>query len=102
MQIPYVTRSKFLAPCEVSIKENLQNLNDKKIIFVYLENGGYNADIDVEILQNSNTFNADYNGDASRFPARVKAAATALKNQKSYGSYNISHDDGLLSIKKIN
>jgi ribosomal protein L25 (general stress protein Ctc) len=38
---------------------------------------------------------------ASRFPARIKAAATALKDNGYTGQYLIKHSEGLLSIKEL-
>ncbi len=39
--------------------------------------------------------------DQSRFPARVKNLAMVLKNLKLYGTYSVSHNNGLLSIQRL-
>lgn len=39
--------------------------------------------------------------DATRFPARIKAAATALLNCGYEGRFDISHSDGLLTIRAV-
>ena len=46
-----------------------------------LDNDGYSGEFEIEIGTDNNNFNvSDYNyRDITRFPARIRAAATALK-----------------------
>jgi hypothetical protein len=39
--------------------------------------------------------------DWSRFPARTRAAATALRDTKHYGRFSIMHQDGRLEISPL-
>jgi hypothetical protein len=69
---------------------------------VQLEPGGYDHSVSVTIsLDNTVDFETDWQGsDPTRFPARIKAAAAALLQQGMSGSFQISHQDGILSIKR--
>jgi hypothetical protein len=63
---------------------------------------GYSASMDIEI-QNDNHFVAwthvQYN-DLSRFPARIKATATALYKEGQRGEFHVSTDGSCLTIKR--
>lgn len=103
MEIAFATRSKFLKVCENVISKNLVELDSGGVVHVGLEEGGYNGRVIVEILPNDRSFfETDWESkDPTRFPARIKAAATALKNSGCEGRYEISHLDGSLSIKSV-
>jgi hypothetical protein len=102
MLIQYVTRSRFLAKCEAVIKEGLSDLRKGVTLRIDFESGGYNNRVLVTIdLANHNEFSTNWNqNDPSRFPARIKAAATALHNCSCAGQYEIEHNDGVLTIKQ--
>ncbi len=102
MEISYALRSKFLAKCERTIKDRLDDLNSSALLRVEFESGGYNDRVVATIMQNNhNEFGTDWEQkDPTRFPARIKAAATALYNCECFGRYEIIHKDGLLTIRK--
>ncbi len=102
MNIPYAIRSKFTAFCQEGITAQQEALNDGKAVQIALEAGGYPGKINVIIDAGKLTeFETDWSaGDQTRFPARIKAAATALRDCGSTGSFDISHADGVLSISK--
>ncbi len=62
---------------------------------------GYRGDIDVLITAGLKEFEADWHyKDQTRFPQRIRAAATALRDTKHYGRFRVSHRDGVLTIFK--
>ncbi len=103
MNIPYASRSKFTASCQDAIAAQQEVLNAGQIIIVSLQPGGYLGEIKVTVdAGNSADFETDWSADdPTRFPARIKAAATALRDCGSTGSFGISHaDGGVLTINK--
>jgi len=92
-------RSPFLAPCEKAIRS--WNRGRIQPLFVKLRKGGYAARVTVTIQEgDSGSFCTRWKGgDPTRFPARIKAAATALFNCGCYGLYKIIHKNGFLEIR---
>ena len=70
---------------------------------IVLEPGGYNGDTIVAIRsRNSLTYETDWLGkDYTRFPQRIRAAATALYYCQFQGLFRIIHKDGMLVIQAI-
>ena len=102
MKIDYVKTSKFLEPCIKEIKSNSQRLEEGDPIEVIFIKGGYNGEIVVNIDDNKNTFDTSWkSSDPTRFPARIKAATTALKQSGCFGAYKITHYNGVLTIKRV-
>lgn len=101
MKIPYhIKNSDFVNV----IQDKISNFKNEKIIELNdLSNDGYSGEFEVEIGINNNDFEvSDYNNkDITRFPARIKAAATALKSSNLLGRFRISHNSGILKINKI-
>ena len=64
---------------------------------------GYQGNFVVEVNEDADFFLVeDFNNkDISRFPARIKAAATALKFSGYMGKFSVSHKQGILRIVKI-
>jgi len=102
MNIPYARRSKFTEFCQENITAQREALNAGQVIAFTLKPGGYSGKIAVTVdAGNPTHFETDWSaGDPTRFPARIKAAATALRNCGSTGRFEISHADGVLSISK--
>jgi hypothetical protein len=103
MKIKYALRSKFIANCEETINAKLNDLQKGLPIRVDFETGGYDGEITVTIERNnSKEFNTNWeNNDPTRFPARIKAAATALFNCHCFGRYKIKHENGVLIINQL-
>ena len=100
MNIPYALHSEFTDACKGAITAQQKALNAGQIIQVLLEAGGYSGKIKVTVKPSDlMEFETDWeHSDATRFPARIKAAATALRDCGYVGGFNISHTDGVLSI----
>jgi len=103
MKIPFATRSSYTGPCENAIRFQADDLSRGLPVNVSLEPGGYAGKVEVNIIDNEPvSFGTDWVGtDPTRFPTRIKAAATALYRCSCFGEYVISHNDGRLTIKRI-
>ena len=100
MKIKYAARSQFTNICINAIEEQSQELLNGNEIRIFLKNGGYDNKIIVEIDNNDKVFfDTNWNNlDPTRFPARIKATATALLHLNHIGKFEISHNNGLLII----
>ncbi len=102
MNIKYAKYSKFLEPCKIAIQNNSKALKNGIPIEVSFIKGGYNGEININIEADKSTFSTSWsNQDPTRFPARIKAAATALKYSQCLGVYKVIHNDGLLTITRV-
>jgi hypothetical protein len=103
VDIVYATRSRFLDPSEAAIRGHRADLDGGRTVHVELGDGGYDGRIVVTIRRNDRAFfGTDWtSSDPTRFPARIKAAATALLNCGCEGSFEVSHADGALAIRAV-
>jgi hypothetical protein len=103
MDIKFASKSRFLPELERLIRSEPARLGAGGALCVGLDDGGYQGHIAVTIdAVDREYFGTDWSGnDSTRFPARVKAAATALRNCNVHGSFLITHDNGVLEIKRI-
>jgi hypothetical protein len=100
MNIPYVRRSRFLNDCENAIRRG--GAAEVELVQFMLDKGGYAGHITVTIPDgDSGSFGTDWKAsDPTRFPARIKAAATALFNCGCRGRYEVIHKNGTLEIRR--
>jgi len=103
VDIGYPTRSRFLAVCEAVIRDHHAELKAGGTIRVGLPEGGYDAKIIVTISPaNRQDFGTDWEGlDSTRFPARIRAAAAALRNCHFEGRFEVAHSGGSLTIRAV-
>jgi hypothetical protein len=105
MRVRYNQRSKFLGRLVDHIKTNRASLDSGQgLVFGFDESeAGYVNDAVVIIdPHDRNEFETDLElRDPSRFPARMKAAATALRDCNCSGRYRISHNEGRVFIKPV-
>jgi hypothetical protein len=103
MDIAYPTRSEFLDACEAAIREQQAKLHAGEVVHVDLREGGYDGRVIVSIhAADRAVFGTDWERvDPTRFPARIRAAAAALRNRHCEGRFEVSHSDGLLTIRAI-
>jgi len=83
------------------IREALRNAAGKWPLEINLNSkGGYAGSINVRITKaTEQEFETDREfTDSTRFPARIRAACTALRDEGCFGSFTISHTDGDLTI----
>ena len=101
MKIPYHVKNSDLVNF---IKNNLLDFKNLNVIKLKdLETDGYSGEFEIDVSTDNNNFNvSDYNNnDTTRFPARIRAAATALRSLNILGKFRISHNSGVLKINKI-
>lgn len=104
MEIAFAVRSRFLEACENAIRSGRAELDASQTIRVALAEGGYVGRVIITLSpENTTHFMADWKqADETRFPARIKAAATALQRRGCFGSFEIAHANGLLEIRRAN
>src|SRR5262245_22640889 len=99
MRIRYLTKSSRFVPAIADAIDARGGEVDGKW-HINLVDGGYHGRVIVDIdSRDREEFWCDWEGaDATRFPARIRAAATALRDCRRFGRFLIEHADGLLSI----
>ena len=102
-EIQFVERSSFLPTIADALDDGPGYPRVGEPIQVSLRKGGYAGRGEIEIMANHKEyFLADWRGtDSTRFPVRIRAAATALRDRKCFGRFAISHEDGLLVIDPL-
>lgn len=103
MDISYSKRSQFLEACEATIREYRAELERGGVVSVNLSPGGYQETVTVFINQGDrHAFHTNWSSpDPSRFPVRIKAAATALLNCGCSGTFEITHRQGLITLSSM-
>lgn len=103
MKIPYIVKtSKFLDPCKSAVIECEAELKaGLPVTIKFISKSKYNGEYIVSISHSEKySFETNYeSSDPSRFPQRIKAAATALLKCGYEGAYRISHFDNVLTIR---
>jgi hypothetical protein len=96
-----VSRSGFLESIEEQVRQACQRGGGWPFQ-VRLGQGGYPGKVEVVIQPgNADDFEVDWHhGDPTRFPQRIRAAATWLRDHGHFGAFHISHADGALTIAK--
>jgi hypothetical protein len=103
MDIAFATRSRFLQDCEDAIRRSKIVLKQSGAVCVKFTPRGYDGEVVVTINPDERTaFETDWEGrDPTRFPARIKAAATALMNCGFSGQFLITHESGALKMQAL-
>lgn len=101
MKIPHLAqphRSQFYP---LVCKRLAQNANLWPLIVPLAKPGGYKGEVTVHLrTANEVEFDADVElADWTRFPARIRATATALRDAGRLGSYQVNHNDGTLEVR---
>lgn len=100
MRIPFLVQEGRFRPV---IRSAIEASSGKFPITVHFPvNGGYTGCIRVQIAKaNPLEFQADWeNRDWTRFPARIRAAATALRDTDHFGAFVITHQDATIQISE--
>ena len=106
MLIPYLLKKGSFRPkFDVWVTERKREINEGVKLRVNLgKTGGYPAEnLEITISQHDqNFFETDWEyKDWTRFPARIRALATSLKDQDLWGKYLTSHIDGEIELRKV-
>lgn len=99
--IPYCTdRSGFLHQARSLLSK--RSLEAAVTFVLDASKAGYRGSIVVQLAENDGHFSSDFVGDdVTRFPARIRAVATALHRLGHRGWFRISHDDGTITIEPL-
>jgi hypothetical protein len=100
MYIPYAARSRFFEPIEGALHDAGRCPDAGAPVSIRLAPGGYDGAIVVDTSSGENSaFAAEWQrSDPTRFPARIRAAATVLRSRGCAGRFLITHHDGLMTI----
>jgi len=106
MKVPYLKRpGEIYRECQPGVRRRKKDIaNGKEItIIIIRQKPGYPGEVIVVISKGDNKhFDTNWPGrDVTRFPARIKNAATALRDEKLYGKFRISHYNGTIRIRKL-
>jgi hypothetical protein len=103
LEIAYSKRSKFLEACEAAIRSHRAQLDAGRTVYVNLGGSGFEERIVVTIRPEDRvSFGSDWkSSDPTWFPARIKAAETALLNCNCGGAFEVSHEGGSLAIRAV-
>ena len=102
MKIPHLTQShssKFYLLVKAAVAEAAAKW---PVLIKLARPGGYNGKREVTIANaREPEFDSDFEAnDWTRFPARIRAAATALRDAGFTGTFTIEHEDGDLRITR--
>jgi hypothetical protein len=104
MRVPYIiTKSRFTAPILEAIDAGGGCVRQGHPVHVILSQEGYDGQV-LATIDSGDTehFEATWDGtDVSRFPVRIRAAATALRDRRCFGTFVIQHSGGLLIIGQL-
>jgi hypothetical protein len=105
MRIAFAARSIFKDPIEQAVLAQRVALDAGRVVTVLLDavSEGYPGQVTVELSSEWSTgFISDWQGrDPSRFPARLKAAATVLNGIGAYGRFVLTHRAGTLTLQRL-
>lgn len=103
MKIPFSLQSRFVATVATALRAQEASAFPAKPIRVdFGTTGGYRGRLKVTIGLDARHFDTDWQGkDPTRFPARIKAAATALRDVGMTGAFIITHENGNLTIATV-
>jgi hypothetical protein len=101
-QIPFVTRSEFLEPIANVIAQNLDSLAAGDVVLIELSSRGYPGEQMVTLTADDKSYFSSTRDwpDVTRFPVRIRAAATALRDAGLLGTFLITHKDGEMTIRQ--
>ena len=102
MDIPFSSRSKFFAPISEAL-DAAGGCPRVGGVLIELSPEGYGGVVRVDVSgDRTDTFGSDWEGsDYTRFPARIRAAATVLRTRRCFGRFLIVHDQGQLTISAL-
>jgi 5-methylcytosine-specific restriction protein A len=102
MQIPYLSNpetTEFHPVIIASLPIERRLTSGETVTCDLKKAGGYQGRVTVDISAGENEFRCDWsNSDQSRFPARIRAAATALRDAGFFGRFCITHKNGQIMI----
>jgi 5-methylcytosine-specific restriction protein A len=101
MEIPHLTQEGIFRP---QVREAIGNLSSNDEVTATLPpRGGYSGAIEITIVDpGEDHFGANVDlSDWTRFPARIRAIATELREQGFTGRFLVTHNDGEVAIARM-
>ncbi len=98
MRIPFLfEEGRFRTAIRNAIEQNARNFSVK---VNFRSRGGASGSIHVTFEEYTyRGFETDWKGkNPRRFPARIRTATTALRDMNRWGTFLITHEDGILEI----
>lgn len=100
LELPFPVHSEFFNPIDDAVSARENQLDDG--IEILLKPGGYKRTSEVLICtQKLRTFLTNFKGDSSRFSTRLRAAAAILRKRNLLGRFQLAHDNGKLTIRRV-
>jgi hypothetical protein len=102
MRLKYSQRSTFATPIAAAVEAQRARLEAGKPVIVRLTPEGYDGEVTIVVNVNDfDSFDSNWEGtDESRFPARIRAAVTVLRDLNHSGRFLIIHEQGVLVISR--
>lgn len=102
MYLKFSTGSRFCTTISAALDEYGGCPESVRVVQVSLGPGGYEGDIRLEVLpEDGDHFIAEWEGrDVTRFPARIRAVATVLRDRRCFGRFHVSHLNGVVLIAR--
>ena len=99
-QLAYAERSRFIAPVLAALRDHGAGHWTVQLSEAL---DGYGGCVEVTLPGDSpRTFGTDWAGaDPTRFPARLRAAATALRDAGLSGRFRLTHRAGTLTLEHL-
>ncbi len=102
MEIPYANRSAYLDVCSGALDHGCQDLESGKTIHIALDAGGYPGAVAIELKADEPyAFWSDWDRlNPQKFPAPVRAVATALRKYGLIGRFTVTHSHGAIEVAR--
>ncbi len=99
-ETPYANRSDYLASCSTALDVGRSRLEAGETIHISSDPGGYPGPVSIELKADEPyAFWSDWDRfNPRRFPAPVRAVATALRKCGMIGRFLVTHSHGTLEI----
>ena len=103
MRTEFATRSSFLPAINGAFDAAEECPGSGTGVIVRLSPQGYPGTVQVDVTEDaSDSFDSDWEGaDPTRFPARIRAAATVLRDRRCFGRFVVRHEQGHLTIDRV-
>ena len=93
-----VKRSSFYRRLEEAVRES-DGLS-RPVRIELGKRGGYARDVQIEIGDDPHAFRSTWTGAERRFSARLRAAATVLRDNGIHGRFHAVHQGGKLTLER--
>ena len=101
-ELRFPEHSSFSQAFDKAIAEHSEQLLSGRVVTINLPSGGYTRRAIATIeAHNPASFWIDKRCDPTRFSARIRAAAKSLHEQRYFGLFELAHEDGVATIRRL-